>query len=458
MPISLEAARLLDEARAIERAGFTDENRQRFDECMNRFDELVGRTPTGDAATEIRSAVRSAGLGDAFADDLVNRGVGLHEAQSVIFTQLQRRDGPMIHNNAPYDNGGTNAPTTIRHMAEALAARHGGPAPSADAREYLHLRCVDMARACLDRHGVTTRLLSPATIITRALGHTSGDFPALLQQTGNRTLRQAYTAYVGGVRRIARESTAPDFRAKSRLMLGEAPQLVKVNEQGEVTYGTMAESKASYSLATYARIFGITRQALVNDDLGAFVDFSGRMGRAAAEFVAAQLAALLTSNPTMADGVALFHANHANLGTAAAIAIASLGEALKLMRLQKGLDGLTPIDATPRFLVVPAALEVIARQYVAQINATKASDVNPFTADLDVVVDPRLDASSATAWYVAADPAVVDTLEYSYLEGEPGPQIETRAGFTIEGVETKVRLDFGCGCLDFRGLVKNAGA
>ncbi len=59
---------------------------------------------------------------------------------------------------------------------------------------------------------------------------------------------------------------------------------------------------------------------------------------------------------------------------------------------------------------------------------------------------------------MAADPALVDTLEYSYLEGEPGPQIETRAGFTIEGVETKVRLDFGCGVIDHRGLVKNAGA
>ncbi len=431
----------------------SEEDRARVDQLLRELEEAPAD------ADQIRSVVKTAGLESSFGDGLITRGVTVRDLRTAVFSELQHRDGPATNNYAPLDSGGTStAPTTIRHMAEALAARHGGPAPSAEAREYLHLRTVDMARACLDRHGVTTRLLSPAMIITRALGHTSGDFPALLQESGNRTLRQAYTAYVGGVRRIARESTAPDFRAKSRLMLGEAPQLLKVGEHGEVTHGTMAESKASYSLATYARIFGITRQALVNDDLGAFVDFAGRMGRAAAEFVAAQIAALLTSNPTMADGVALFHANHANLGTAAAISITSLGEALKLMRLQKGLDGVTPIDATPRYLVVPAEKEVLARQYVAQINATKSSDVNPFTADLEVVVDPRLDANSTTAWYVAADPALVDTLEYSYLEGEPGPQIETRAGFTIEGVETKVRLDFGCGVIDHRGLVKNAGA
>jgi hypothetical protein len=241
-------------------------------------------------------------------------------------------------------------------------------------------------------------------------------------------------------------------------MLGEAPELLKVNEHGEVTRGGMAEAKQSYTLATYARIFGITRQALVNDDLGAFAEMSQKFGRAAAEFIAKELVAKLTSNPTMDDGVVLFHATHGNLGTAGVISITTLAEALKLMRLQKGLDGKTPVDVTPKYLVVPAALEVVARQYVAQINATKASDVNPFNADLEVVVDPRLDANSATAWYLAADASSIDTIEYSFLEGEPGPQFESRAGFDVEGIETKVRLDFGCGVVDHRGLFKNAGA
>ena len=72
-------------------------------------------------------------------------------------------------------------------------------------------------------------------------------------------------------------------------------------------------------------------------------------------------------------------------------------------------------------------------------------------------LDPRLDAVSATAWYLAADPSTLDTIEYSFLESEPGPVIETRAGFDVEGVEIKVRLDFGAGVVDHRGLFKNAG-
>jgi hypothetical protein len=34
----------------------------------------------------------------------------------------------------------------------------------------------------------------------------------------------------------------------------------------------MAEAKESYAIDSYGRIFGITRKALINDDLGAFTD------------------------------------------------------------------------------------------------------------------------------------------------------------------------------------------
>jgi hypothetical protein len=128
------------------------------------------------------------------------------------------------------------------------------------------------------------------------------------------------------------------------------------------------------------------------------------------------------------------------------------------MRLQKGLDGKTPIDAPPRYLIVPAALELTAEQLLTAISAAKATDVNPFPGRLTLLVDPRLDAISATAWYLAADPATIDTVEYSYLEGEEGPQVIAREGFEIDGMQFKVRLDFGCGVLDWRGLYKANGA
>jgi hypothetical protein len=239
-----------------------------------------------------------------------------------------------------------------------------------------------------------------------------------------------------------------------------APALLKVPEGGEFKYGSMAESKESYSLATYGRIFGISRQALVNDDLGAFVDMALRFGRAAAEFECQNLVDLLVSNPTMGDTVALFHtATHGNLaGAGGAISVTTLGAGKEAMRLQKDLDKKTVIDVTPKFLVVPAKQETLAQQYLSTLQANQASSVNPFAGNLELVVEPRLDANSGTAWYLAADPAIFDTIEYSYLEGEEGVQLDVRVGFNIDGVEFKARLDFGAGVLDFRGLYKNPGA
>jgi hypothetical protein len=217
----------------------------------------------------------------------------------------------------------------------------------------------------------------------------------------------------------------------------------------------MNESAELYSLATFGRIFAISRQALVNDDLGAFTQIPAKLGAAAMAFEAQQLTARIETNPLMSDGVAVFAAGHGNLaGSGAALSETTLAAARLAMRKQTGLSG-DLIDVTPRYVLVPPALETTAEKILSAVQATKTDDTNPFSA-LTLVVEPRL--TSATAWYVAADPAVIDGLEYAYLEGAPGPQIETKVGFEVDGVQMKVRLDFGSGWLDHRGWYRNPGA
>ena len=66
--------------------------------------------------------------------------------------------------------------------------------------------------------------------------------------------------------------------------------------------------------------------------------------------------------------------------------------------------------------------------------------------------------ADASTWYMAADPAALDGIEYVYLAGALGPQIETKARFVVDGMSIKVRLDFGAGWVDHRSMVKNPGA
>ena len=113
-----------------------------------------------------------------------------------------------------------------------------------------------------------------------------------------------------------------------------------------------------------------------------------------------------------------------------------------------------------KYLIVPSALETTAEQYVTQTNIiyTKPSDFNPFANKLQVLAEPRLDANSTTAWYLAGDPGQIDTIEYAYLEGNEGVYLESRIGFDVDGLELKARLDFAAKAIDWRGFYKNPGA
>ncbi|WP_437176761.1 phage major capsid protein [Pseudoponticoccus marisrubri] len=240
--------------------------------------------------------------------------------------------------------------------------------------------------------------------------------------------------------------------------LGEAPQLLN---SGEFKRGTLGESKESYRIETFGRVVAITRQVLINDDLYAFTRIPAMYGNSIAQLESDVVWDIVTSNPAMGDGTALFHATHKNLaGTGAALGVDSVGLARAAMRKQTGLDKKTVLNIRPAFLIVPAALELKAEQLVAQnlVPAQSGNVVPQSIRTLSPIAEPRLDAASETAWYLAASPNQIDTIEYAYLEGQQGAYIETRNGFDVDGVEIKCRLDFGAKAIDWRGLYKNPGA
>ena len=260
---------------------------------------------------------------------------------------------------------------------------------------------------------------------------------------------------------FCRQVLATDFKAMHRVQLGEAPQLLEVGESGEFKRGTLGESKESYKVKTYGRVVAITRQTLINDDLDAFTRIPAMYGNSIAQLESDVVWGIITANPAMADGNALFHTTHKNLaGTGTALAVDAVGAARAAMAKQTGLDKKTVLNVRPAFLIVPASLELKAEQLVAQnlVPAATSSVVPQSIRTLAPISEPRLDAASETAWYLAASPNQIDTIEYAYLEGQQGAYIETRNGFDVDGVEIKCRLDFGAKAIDWRGLYKNPGA
>jgi phage major head subunit gpT-like protein len=417
----------------------------------------------------IRTAVASARLPATVADDLIARGLPLVEAQSFVFVELGKREDPNPAPNAgagPIHVGEDPLVHVRKGIENAILHR---VAPSFFklediGRNYRGMTLLDIGRAFLQARGIRTTDLNKMELAGLALGldtrggmHTTSDFPLLMADVASKTLRAAYTEAPQTFKLIGRQVSLPDFKISNRMQLGDAPALLEVKEHGEFTRGTLPESKEALQLKTFGRIFAITRQALVNDDTDAFSRVPTAFGRAARTLESDRVWLQITSNPVMGDGVALFHASHGNLDAApSVISVASLGKARAAMRVQKGIDGTTILNVNPKYLGLPAALETTAATFLVQITPATPANVNPFAGVLTPLVEPRLDANSANAWYLFAGDGL-DVIEYAYLEGETGPTVESRLGFDIDGLEIKCRLDFDAKVIDWRGVWKNPG-
>ena len=132
------------------------------------------------------------------------------------------------------------------------------------------------------------------------------------------------------------------------------------------------------------------------------------------------------------------------------------------MRVQKGLQS-EELNLAPSYLIAPAALEQTVYQLTSnQYTPSAKSEINEFRTGgrtaLEPVIEPLLDSTSATGWYLAAANSQIDTVEYAYLDGAEGPVIESEMGFEVDGVSYKCRLDFAAKAVDYRGLYKANGA
>lgn len=322
----------------------------------------------------------------------------------------------------------------------------------------------DMARDSLERAGKKTRGMSRSEIAVQAL-QTTSDFPSIMEGVITRTLRRGYESAARTFLPFSRQATLPDFKQVSRAQIGGAPNLKRVLEGAEYEHGSIGDGAEKYAVQKYGRIVAISWETVINDDLDALTRIPQAFGASAAELESDIVYAILTGNPAMADGVALFHANHGNLGTAADLADAldptaanPIAEMRKLMTLQKGLEG-QYITVRPRYLIVPPSLEEAALKITsANFVASKGVDQNVFGPSLTAISEPRLEDASSTAWFSAAEPNTIDTIEYAYLEGHEGVFTETKQGFEVDGVHVKCRHVFGAKAIDHRGLFKNAGA
>ncbi len=424
-------------------------------------------------ARDILVVAEQAGMESTWAREHIAAGTAIDtvraQALETVASQGARRVNP--RSQVIVDEGDTQR----RLLANAL--EHRGHVPGVQleegARQFRGYRMVDFARHAIELAGGNHRGLTPHETFREAFrlgaqnrlqraapAHATGDFPDLLANTASKMLRQAYGSAPRSFVPWTRQVNLPDFKSFKAVSLGGTSALARIEEDAEVTFGTVDDNAESWNLVRYGKALAISYVALINDDMSGFTRVPQMFGMAAARLESTTVYGVLTANAALADSVALFHSTHANTSTGVlsvdATGVANVAAAQTKLRVQTAPNG-DILGLTGRYLIVPAALEVKAAQlFSPAIVAGSAGAVNPMS--LQVIGEPRLDATSAVAYYVIADPNEIDTIHWGYLDGEDGPVITSDVLFDTDGMVTKVMHNFGAAAIDYRGMVYSTGA
>ncbi len=285
----------------------------------------------------------------------------------------------------------------------------------------------------------------------------------LLSNVGHKVIIDAYQAVPSVAGLVAKKLTASDFKTHTGVKLTGDFKMKEVGPDGELKHAVAGDDSFTYTVTTYGRMFGLTRQMLINDDVGAFAEIPRMIGRGAA---LAREEAFWTL--VLANTGNYFHANNSNLITAV-LASAGLGTASQTLEDQKDADG-NPILIVGRYLVVPTALRVTATElHISQLIVTGATGRNPnaniWAGRYEPAVSTYLGntsfhgSASSTAWYLFADPADVAAFGIAYLDGVETPTVEeATVPSEFLGQAWRGYLDFGVCQVDKRGAVKSTGA
>jgi ATP-dependent Clp endopeptidase proteolytic subunit ClpP len=355
-------------------------------------------------------------------------------------------------------------------IANALMARgavkgaNGKPIIVGTDNPYRGMSLLDLAHASLERGRIKVKGHDKMKVVGMAFTQSTSDFPILLENVMHKTLQAAYATAPDTWSRFCAIGSVSDFRAHNRYRVGSLGNLDDVGENGEYQNKEIPDGeKSSISAGTKGNIINVTRHMIINDDLGAFLSLAIQQGRAAKRTIEAMVYALLAEGaglgPTMVDGKTLFHADHGNVGTGAALTMASIEADRVKMAQQKDVSGNDYLDLRPAIWVGPIGLGGTARtindaQYDPD-TANKLQKPNMVRGLYrDIVDTPRL---SGTRVYSFADPNEAPVIEVAFLDGVQEPFLESQDGFTVDGTQYKVRLDVGVGAIDYRGAVTNAG-
>jgi len=296
-----------------------------------------------------------------------------------------------------------------------------------------------------------------ATRLTEAL--TSGSWAEVL---GNSITRRMIAEYRSATDldmwKLLTGTPIPvtDFRTQERTRYGGYGDLPIVAESDPYTALTSpTDENSTYAVAKRGGTETITLEMIKNDDVGSIQRIPGKLARAAKRTLCKFVLDFIRTNPTIYDSVALFHASHGNLGTAA-LAGPSYAAARLAMVKQTEYGSTDAIGVGPKYLWVPPDLEETAANLFRRNTNLDATFVQSLTPS----IVPVWYWTDANDWAATADTADIPFIEIGFLDGEEEPALFVQDSPTVgsmfsnDRLTYKIRHIYGGSVLDYRGAYK----
>ena len=335
---------------------------------------------------------------------------------------------------------------------------------------HAHGRSVSPGQGIDD--SVLASALECGSNIRASAGFSTVSLPGILSRVANKAMLASYNSGAGVAREFCAETDTTDFKQFDRYRMTEAGDFEEIGATGEIKNSTLTEETLSNQVKTYGRMFGITRQMLINDDLGAMLAIPSLLGKMAARTLEKSVITLLANASTGAASTNFFFststakkkANYA-AGAATALDIDALGTAYKLFLDQVDSSG-NPIMVEPGLLLVTNKNAVNARKLFNDAayrftNAdTKETTENQWQGMFRPLVSPYLSqlATTEDEYYLLPEPTDTAVINIAYLRGQRAPVIsQSDVDFQQLGVQMRGVFDFGVALWDQRLAVKMAG-
>ena len=398
-------------------------------------------------------------------EDYLKRGLSFAEVKEDISTKLFER-----HEGGIFTHSEDASDKFARQAADGICLRIGMPVDEGVKKAgnpFASMTAMEMGKELLRREGVRFDHLDVMELAGRIM--TTSAFANIISTVANKAVKIGFMEKPYKWAQFCSVGSAPNFLQQTEVEISRGGTLSKITtELPELSVGMFEDGAQTYKLDSYGKQWGFGRKMLINDQMNMIFNLQ-RMGQTAARTIEKLVFEYIESNPTLADGVALFHSDHGNLvdtGSGKAPGLATFNAAELAMSNQLDIDGETELDIEPAYFLTHTTLKGYTAQFLASDRWNDEATIG--TPDesvattrpniwgggrLDQVYSSRL--ANTTAWYFLGDKGT--HFEVFFLNGRQEPVIEQWYKPETKDRWVSVMLDVGVRVKDYRAAYKNAG-